>query len=194
MAKLKNDSIGEADLAEFVANDSDFDLEMRVLAQLRANGFDCTHSGTYRDPVTDKIRQYDIRAYMNRDDRTLASAVECKNLRANNPLLISSVPRTLDEAFHSVLLGRTGAVRYRTAELVSRSSAYQVGGQVGKKTDQVGRDVNDDLQAARQDRAIRNWSSPSVGRADPNYSSLVLPLAFPHLGPTWRGAFSRGRS
>jgi hypothetical protein len=94
-AKLKNDEITAKDLAAFVATDSDFGFEMQVLAQLREVGFSCSHSGTYRDPVTDKTRQYDIRASMTRGDSTLALAVECKNLRRNNPLLLSSVPERL---------------------------------------------------------------------------------------------------
>lgn len=55
MAKLKKDPITEQDLTDFVSADSDFGFEMRVLKRLRADGFDCSHSGTYRDPVTDKI-------------------------------------------------------------------------------------------------------------------------------------------
>jgi hypothetical protein len=74
MAKLKKDEMTAEDLAEFVRTNSDFAFEMRVLAQLRTDGFDCSHSGTYRDPVTDKIRQFDIRATMRRGDSALGLA------------------------------------------------------------------------------------------------------------------------
>jgi hypothetical protein len=66
-----------------------FGSEMRVLRHLPAGMFTCSHSGTYRDPVTDKIRQYDIRAHKDRGGLTLAPAAESKNLRPNNPLLLS---------------------------------------------------------------------------------------------------------
>jgi hypothetical protein len=56
MAKLKPDPITAKHLEDFVANDSDFAFEMKVLAQLRNLEFDCKHSGTYQDPVSDKIR------------------------------------------------------------------------------------------------------------------------------------------
>ena len=56
MAKLRADPITDRDLARFVADDSDFAFEMQVLTELRNLGFDCSHSGTYQDPVTSKIR------------------------------------------------------------------------------------------------------------------------------------------
>lgn len=195
MAKLKSDPIAAADLAAFVANDSDFDLEMRVLAQLRANGFNCTHSGTYRDPVTDKIRQYDIRAQMSNAEATVALAVECKNLRANNPLLISSVPRTLDEAFHSVLFRKTGSVAYTTAELVSRSKAYKVGEHVGKKTDQVGRDVNGELLSndeatfEKLNQAINSCDrlvKELAAKPEPPLRRVILPVLVLPNGRLWQ--------
>ena len=85
MAKLKKDPITSQDLTDFVDADSDFGFEMRVLKRLRADRFTCSHAATYRDPITGKIRQYDIRALKDRGDLTLALSVECKNLRPNNP-------------------------------------------------------------------------------------------------------------
>ena len=102
MAKLKDCPISAEDLAEFARDDSNFAFEMQVLAQLLTSGFSCVHSGTYRDPVTSKMRQFDIRASMDRDRGTLSLAVECKNLRPNSPLLLSTVPRTDAEAFHDL--------------------------------------------------------------------------------------------
>src|SRR5260370_37168803 len=100
MAKqIKSDPITERDLEAFVASDSDFAFEMKVLAQLRSLEFDCEHSGTYQDPVSDKIRQFDIRAKKKKGDYLLALAVECKNVRPSSPLLLSAVPRTATESF-----------------------------------------------------------------------------------------------
>jgi hypothetical protein len=142
MAKLKKEPIIARDLADFVHADSDFGFEMRVLKQLRTDGFTCSHSGTYRDPVTDKIREYDIRAQVNRGDLTLALAVECKNLRPNNPLLLSAVPRTRDEAFHDIVYFHSDPIiAYpEIFHVLEKSRVYKVGEMVGKKTDQVGRE------------------------------------------------------
>jgi hypothetical protein len=103
MAKLSDSPITAKDLLDFAVADSDFGFEMQVLRQLRAAGFTCSHSGTYRDPVTDKIRQFDIRASKGRVGALLQLAVECKKLRPNNPLLLSATARTSEEAFHDLV-------------------------------------------------------------------------------------------
>lgn len=143
MAKLKSALITQKDLEEFIASGSDFAFEMTVLSLLRKIGFNSSHSGTYQDPVTKKIRQFDLRASKIEGDFLLRLAVECKNLRTNFPLLISAVPRTSDEAFHEV-------IRYRvppgfmmstteTITMISNRTIYAVREMVGKRTDQVGR-------------------------------------------------------
>ncbi|MGA2433878.1 MAG: hypothetical protein ABSG25_01190 [Bryobacteraceae bacterium] len=148
MAKLKDSPINAKDLSDFAANNSDFGFEMRVLACLREQGFSCLHSGTYRDPVTDKTRQFDIRASVDCGDSTLVLAVECKNLRPNNPLLLSAVPRSVDEAFHDLLVCRPlsfSMQMFSIEPVTENASAYKSGDMVGKKTDQVGRDISGEL-------------------------------------------------
>jgi hypothetical protein len=148
MAKLQPTPITAKDLEDFTAKNSDFGFEMRVLALLQNAGLQCRHAGTYRDPVTDKIRQFDIRAFLDNAEYTLALAVECKNLRPNNPLLLSAVPRTQDEGFHNVLYCRgleTYTTTFSVESLRGVSSAYKPGEMVGKKTDQVRRDTTGDL-------------------------------------------------
>ena len=141
MAKLKADPITEADLRDFVANDSDFAFEMQVLSCLRKHNFDCAHAGTYQDPVSDKIRQFDIRAYKERGQHMIALAVECKNLRPNHPLLVSAMPRSGAEAFHDIMVHEPGMfVLVKIRPAVGDGSPYKVGEMVGKKTDQVGRE------------------------------------------------------
>ena len=140
-SKLKNTAITANDLTDFVANNSDFDFEMRVLEKLRSLNFACEYSGTYQDPVTDKVRQFDIRARKMQGVCTLAVAVECKNLRPTNPLLLSAVPRTATEAAHDLLLVRRqhGPAYPRVETIKGASAAYKESQMVGKKTDQVGR-------------------------------------------------------
>jgi hypothetical protein len=143
MAKLKSTPIAEKDLKEFLASESDFAFEMTVLSLLRKIGFNSLHSGTYQDPVTKKIRQFDLRAGKNEGNFLLTLAVECKNLRANFPLLITAVPRTIDEAFHEVIKYRESpGFMVPTTEAItisSNRSMYVAHEMVGKRTDQVGR-------------------------------------------------------
>jgi hypothetical protein len=141
MPGKSNDPIGKPELDKFIAEDSDFGFEMRVLAEFRAVGFDCLHSGTYTDPVTKKIRQFDIRAAIDKGEWRFALAVECKNLRT--PLLISAVPRTPQEAFHCVIRFRGGTTSYHApvvCDYVTDGSIYKADQPVGKKTDQIRRE------------------------------------------------------
>jgi hypothetical protein len=143
MAKLKDDPITAKELAEFVNHKSDFAFEMQVLSQLRSLGFECSHSATYQDPVTTKIRQYDIRAVKNEGQNTLALAVECKNLRPNCPILLSAVPRTKAESFHALVDYNPNPkiiIQLSIREAINSESAYKIGCSVAKKIDQVGKD------------------------------------------------------
>jgi hypothetical protein len=146
MPKPRPDPILGEHVREFVERDSDFGFEMKVLRQLRSLDFECSHSGTYQDPVSDKIRQFDIRAQKQVRNCTLKLSVECKNLRENYPLLLSAVPRTSAESFHQMMSKVTtsfpGTV---TVQTVEPSNVYQPEEMVAKKTDQIGRDQAGDL-------------------------------------------------
>jgi hypothetical protein len=141
MPKLNTAPITEKDLEAYLASESDFAVEMSVLSLLRKMDFRCSHSGRYEDPVTRKIRQYDLRAVKSEGDSKLGLAVECKNLRPNFPLLISAVPRTPNEAFYELIAFRLRAVLPAAEVLhVDRGqSIYRQGDMVGKRIDQVGR-------------------------------------------------------
>ena len=141
MAQLSKDPVGAGDLAQFVSERSDFAFEMQILRILRGAQFTCSHSGTYRDPVTDKIRQYDIRAVCVSGRMRLALAVECKNLQDNSPLLLSAVPRSASESFHHVLHTPRDAIRTTTRAMTDNDAFYKAGQMVGKQTDQVGKDT-----------------------------------------------------
>jgi len=174
MAKLQPASITSKDLEEFTAISSDFDFEMKVLAVFQRAGFQCRHAGTYRDPVTDKLRQFDMRTFLENAEYTLAMAVECKNLRSNNPLLLSALPRTKDEAFHDILhcyRTPTSVVTFEIHPICGHTSAYKPGEMVGKNTDQVGRDTNGDLIS--NDEATFN----KIGQAINSCQGLITELS-----------------
>jgi hypothetical protein len=182
MRKPKDDPITAQDLADFLESNSDFAFEMRVVAQLRALGFECSHSGTYRDPVTDKIRQFDIRAIKDQGNSTLALAVECKNLRHNSPLLLSAVPRTTPESFHDLLVWNPQSyyVHESVRAVTGRESAYRPGEMVGKKTDQVRRDGSGTLVSS--DEATFEKLNQAVNSCQ----DLVREYALKHSPPLVR--------
>lgn len=109
MAKLSSKTIREADFEEYLKTSSDFAFELTVLKSLVDQGFECEHGGSYRDPITKKIRQFDIRASTSRDQLRVSLAVECKNLHDNYPLLVSCVPRRESESFHEVIVAHNSS-------------------------------------------------------------------------------------
>jgi hypothetical protein len=200
MAKLKADPIGAKDLEDFVANNSDFDFEMKVLAKLRSLDFECEHSGTYQDPVTYKVRQFDIRAKKWQGSCTLALAVECKNIRANHPLLLSAVPRTVTESAHDLLLVRKMiGTAYPSVETMGGTrSAYKEGEMVGKKTNQVGR-IESSNELSSDDEVTFDKLNQAVNscrdlvrdlRRGPDYYPLLVRAILPVLvvpdGALWQ--------
>jgi hypothetical protein len=127
----------QENLNKFVAECSDFNFEMRVLHTLRSLGMDCVHSGTYQDPITNKIRQFDIRARRELQGCRLALAVECKNLSPESPLLLSAVPRVTEEAFHQLIYTPKNGLSTDIYHVGHGNSPYKIGDLVAKQTDQV---------------------------------------------------------
>lgn len=153
--QLKPDPITEADLIEFLNDQSDFSFEVQTLRVLIERGFRCEHGGTYDDPATDKPREFDIRAARVFGKRFLRLAVECKNLRPTFPLLVSCLPRREDESFHEISYSvnpetdpieepsgldiRALLPASRNIRLSGSHTIYKSGDPVGKSCDQVGR-------------------------------------------------------
>ncbi len=128
--------IGETDLQEFLDSKADFAFEMRVLGRFEALSSTCEHGGTYTDPITSKIRQFDIRARYTRGPARLWIAAECKNVGADSPVLVHSVPRKLGEAFHSLIVHRTSHAP-DAVTVGALESMYRPEELVGKRIDQV---------------------------------------------------------
>lgn len=142
MAKAGSKEITHLDVDAYVKSTSDFAFEMSVRQQLNIAGCNCSHAATYRDPITDKIRAYDFRASVEFSPGKHARlAVECKNIRPDNPLLVYATERTSVEAFHQVLnLEKVGAYPLSTMQnFAGVHSIYPDSEQVGRATDQITR-------------------------------------------------------
>jgi len=184
-----------SELKDFLSNESDFAFEMRVLHKLRTLEFECEHGGTYEDPITQKRRQFDIRAKLVREIYDLRLAVECKNLRESSPLLVHAVKRRVDEAFHHLVVHPTRE-QWRIVPVESYESTYEPGQFVGKSTDQVAR--KDDGEFKRSDaeafdkmmQAVNSAgdaveSAVRVGRALDTIISIIPMLVLPD-GMLWQ--------
>src|SRR6185437_17145731 len=93
------------DIAAYLDAQDDFDLELFVHRSLVNSGFHSEHAGTYDDPATGRPQRFDVRArrFFPSHRRQVLLAVECQSLSAQCPLLVSRVPRTVQEGYHEVL-------------------------------------------------------------------------------------------
>lgn len=125
---------------------------------LREHDVACDHGGHYVDPVTNKSREFDIRATKTIDKYRIRMSVECKNIRDNFPILVSCVPRHEDESYHQVVLvtekKRDSSLfnpfpQSRATVLGIRGphSLYAAEEPVGKSTVQVGRAMDGSITA-----------------------------------------------
>lgn len=213
MAKLDKSKVTTAeDITECLESTSDFSFELKCLRQLIQLGYQCEHGGSYIDPVTSKPRQFDIRAtkFLNRSthEHALLFAVECKCLHKSYPLIVMTVPRTKDEAYHhlAMVIGpidnsdrvKIGSEqnRYPIVHHV-KFSPYQTGQFVGKNCVQVGRDQVGAILAGDAD-VYEKWSQALSSAHDliasvtdlmtyrvKGGSGLILPIVVVPDGMLW---------
>ena len=165
MAKLKTEQINSTNLLEYLKSYSDFSFELSVLKMLRDNEIECEHGGHYQDPVTNKSREFDIRATKTIQNFRIRMAIECKNIRENFPILISCVPRHEQDSYHQIAIVGEPEVkntspfdtpnlslmhqsRAKTLSIRGDYSLYKPSEPVGKSTVQVGRTTNNNSISA----------------------------------------------
>lgn len=153
MTKLRNERISAEDLQAFVESKADFAFEMRVLRRFEQLGYSCAHGGTYRDPITKKTRQFDIRAWRaDAEAARLGTAAECKYIGANFSLLVHAVPRKPGEGFHElIVVDHRHSAGHSIEHIAGNSSRYKSDVPVGKRLDQVGRNPAGELFGSDQD-------------------------------------------
>jgi YD repeat-containing protein len=163
MARTAPIILTQADLAQYVAQEADFAFEMAALHAIRDAGFDAEHAAAYKDPVTGRIRAYDIRARWSSPTEAYRFAVECKNLRPHAPLLVHATPRLESEAYHTVI------ARYRVGNVFSDThrlaGVYQRGVPVGRQTDQPMKDDKGDFKS-NDSTTYEKWSQAVSSCAD----------------------------
>lgn len=150
MAKLKSNPIQKSDIVEYLDSSSDFSFELSVLQMLRTNDVSCEHGGLYEDPVTGKSREFDIRAKKTISKYRIRLAVECKNIKANFPVVVSCIPRREEESYHQIVrvsepkpsIPHLNKSRANTYTLQNEYSIYKANEPVGKSTAQVGRGMD----------------------------------------------------
>jgi hypothetical protein len=208
MARLLDTPITQTDISDYISAYSDFSFELHVLRLLRSNMIRCEHGGHYTDPVTKKSREFDIRARTSIESVTARFAVECKNIRANFPIVVSRLPRSKEDSFNEVcqledakpdtgqfglpskpigLHGRAQRIKNRT------NTIYPIGEPVGKSLAQVGR-ATDNSMVSGDSEVYEKWgqalaslthlveemSSDGQGDSRPHFSFCIPALVVPN--------------
>jgi hypothetical protein len=195
MEKLDQKPITLSDIKKYLDTRDDFAFELRALHACKARGFNSSHGGTYRDPVTEKTRQYDIRADIQRGNRRVQLAVECKSLRLFHPLVVSCTPRAPSESYHEVVLsvplrpGRSPLPQNASVIRVEGpDSVYKIGAPVGKATAQVGKSPKGEFvtgdsevfdkwaQAISSAQDLIAHSQDLLAQTQPDFISMTLPV------------------
>jgi hypothetical protein len=176
MPKPEPKEIDAADLLDYLATESDFAFETRVVKEFRKREFDVQHGGTYMDSVKGIPRQFDVRATLEDDYRVIRLAVESKNLKKTFPMLVSCLPRSQEEAFQCVTFSiNLDAVTFsdverghfhskvdepyvKTLHVTGANSVYKITDPVGKSVAQVARDSATSQFTANDSEIYGKWS------------------------------------
>lgn len=164
--------IDQADIQEYLATQSDFDLELFVYRSVQQHGMTALHGGSYIDPTTGKTRQFDVRAYhMAWPHCAVFLAIECKSLAKTFPLIVSRVPRPHEDAYHELLKswGRKEQGEHFQTKIRfnERLPLYPAGQMVGKKTAQIKRDIDPKKPITASDaETFEKWSQALASAND----------------------------
>lgn len=93
-------------ILNYLVEKDDFNFEIKVLKSGIDSRFKCNHGGSYNDPITNKIRQFDLQFEKHFENFHIYLAIECKNLRPKNPILLSQTPRQMHESFHELIISK----------------------------------------------------------------------------------------
>ena len=166
MAKPRNPPFSQDELRAFISERSDFAFEMLALNQLSGVGFACRHAATFVDPISGKIREFDIRARRAAEGIDIRLAVECKHLTLESPLIAHRTPRGPHESNHSLITYHCGRdVSTWRPSTVSPSRMYPTSEHVGRKLEQPKK--KDDGTPVHSDSAtFEKWSQALSGVHD----------------------------
>lgn len=163
MTKLSSNPIEQSDIEEYLSNYSDFSFELKVLNKFLDLGFECENSGTYEDPITNKSREFDIRALITKGNFRIHLSVECKNIRENFPLVVHCLKRKENESYNELIhtfeprtqTQQVGPISLplpsgfiensRSIKAQNELSLYPKDVFVAKSADQVGRNLNREI-------------------------------------------------
>lgn len=199
-----------SDVGNYFKTKTDLALELFVYKLACDLGFEAVHGGTYIDPVSQKVRQYDVRASMQRGQYCLRLAIECKALSPAAPLVVACTRRAFDDAVvdfvHAIdptcphLTSKSVAQRHR--RVPSRPEMYATNGYVGKTIAQIEFDHKSSEWISKGD-LFDKWSQALGSAADlfeeakrastrymPDVYTAVIPILVIPDNTLWVAGFS----
>ncbi|NCP67948.1 hypothetical protein GW832_06605 [bacterium] len=220
MSKLSPDPITQSDIKKYLNNYSDFSFELQVLKKFTDLGFECSHGGTYEDPVTNKSREYDIRALLKKKFIRVHLSIECKNLRENFPLVVHCLERKENESYNELIftfkpetptqqIGPVSMplpsvfIEFSRSIKVQQFSLYEKKQFVAKSADQVGK-RNDNGEITSTDGEVFDKISQAINSSidliteahyldtdiSPAYLTLVCPVLVIPDSSLWQAKYS----
>jgi hypothetical protein len=180
----KYPAIAAADMRNYLATQDDLRLELAALKACTGRGWRTRHGGFYSDPLTKKMRQFDIRAYSENGDMRVYLPIECKALSTSFPLLVSRMPRIEDESFHEVLYShrpiRKGQFHTPAEDepahplrMDNNASPYRSRGPVGKHSVQIRKAPNGDFETSDAE-TFDKWSQALASADDLVHESTEI--------------------
>lgn len=168
-----HNNITPSQMAEYLDKKSDFSLEMRVFSFLKTRCRDIAHGGTYKDPVTKKPRQFDLRCVFERGkSRYVRMAIECKNISRDFPLVIQRVRRQSSECFHHVAVTHPWAAGfnhyaqwYPIYSCPFKELFYPLHEYVGKSMQRIGLNKKGDLHSSHEE-IYKKWEQAIASSHD----------------------------
>jgi len=182
MAKLRTDPIKLEDVENFLTeNGDDFRFEIEAWnATTEACNIACNShqyrrpevdfGGFYQDPVTKRSRQYDLRIQFEKKvdsfTQMMKLAVECKNLRNFNPLLISRLPMRKEEKYGDRLRVELVGENKVRIDVESDAKMYWQEEWTGKSICQIGRKEHDGQFVENDEQSYDKWSQAIMSSYD----------------------------
>jgi hypothetical protein len=188
------------DIAAYLDAQDDFDLELFVHRSLVRSGFHSEHAGTYTDPAGGWPQRFDVRArrLFPGAPRQLLLAVECQSLSAECPLLVSRVPRSVQEGYHEIVrswqVQETGEDAVEVLRWERGLELYPENVQVGRKLARIPKDSGTAGESPQEQwsralmsaaELVREANRASRERGTLDCCTLVLPVLVVSDGTLW---------
>ena len=197
----------EKRLGEAIRENDDFGHELRVGLNLHGAGADVIHGWSYSDPISGKIRQFDLRATLEHWSlpRFVHLALEAKNLAKDTALVVAGTSRDSNESFHDVVASEWshGEVRSWIERTQGTNYAYPVNGFVGKSLlTFAGLDTGQIAKTGKESEVYDRWTQAlasahdlckaaltAAKKPDQVTRSLILPGVVVPDGTLWAAEY-----